>query len=198
MNIILNIIHHKWIRLHVCTYSSMKSHYDTLEVSSKATKEEIKSSYYKLTMKYHPDKNKSELAKRKFQNISEAYEVLGNPQARKRYDRSMMVKQHEQREIFKSPPTPHASVYQSKNHPINNQYFNFDKWYEMHYREMFIQQQINKQKFIRKEWMNNPNKDKEEISLKPYIITFCITYLIIICTMMKKNYDKPLERVKKR
>lgn len=198
MNLILNIIHRKWIRLQACTYSSVKSHYDTLEVSPKATQEEIKSSYYKLTMKYHPDKNDTELAKRKFQNVSEAYEVLGNQQARKRYDRSMMIKRHEQREIFKSPPTPHASVYQSKNHPMNNQHFNFDKWYEIHYRELFIQQQINKQAFKRREVINDSYKGTEEISIKPYIISFIITYFILVYTIMKKSYDIPLEKVKKK
>lgn len=65
-----------------------QNHYDVLGVTPKATQSDIKTAYYKLSMKYHPDKNKnSEVAAQKFRDISTAYEVLGNFKLRRLYDR---------------------------------------------------------------------------------------------------------------
>lgn len=67
-----------------------KNHYDSLGISQASTQGEVKSAYYKLSMIYHPDKSKdnAEYAQ-KFRDISEAYEVLGNVQSRKLYDKGM-------------------------------------------------------------------------------------------------------------
>jgi molecular chaperone DnaJ len=65
----------------------MKDYYKTLGVNKKASREEIKKAFRKLARKYHPDVNpKNKEAERKFKEMSEAYEVLGNPQKRKEYD----------------------------------------------------------------------------------------------------------------
>ena len=66
--------------------SESPDYYSTLEVNSEATPEEIKFSYRRLAMKYHPDKNGDEVATSKFQQISEAYNVLSDPQKRQEYD----------------------------------------------------------------------------------------------------------------
>jgi DnaJ-class molecular chaperone len=63
------------------------NHYNILEVPSTATVEEIKKSYRRLSLLYHPDRNKGNSeATLKFQKINEAYEVLGDPDKRKEYD----------------------------------------------------------------------------------------------------------------
>jgi len=64
-----------------------KDYYKILGVSKTATQDEIKKAYRKLARKYHPDKNKGDkAAEEKFKEINEAYEVLGNPENRKKYD----------------------------------------------------------------------------------------------------------------
>lgn len=64
-----------------------KDYYEVLGVAKDATADQIKSAYRKLAMKYHPDRNPDNPeAKEKFTEISEAYEVLSNPEKRQRYD----------------------------------------------------------------------------------------------------------------
>ncbi len=64
-----------------------KDFYKTLGVSKNASQDEIKKAYRKLAMKYHPDKNKGDKsAEEKFKEVTEAYEVLGNPEKKKAYD----------------------------------------------------------------------------------------------------------------
>jgi molecular chaperone DnaJ len=62
-------------------------HYKTLGVDRKASQDEIKKAYRKLARQYHPDTNKDAGAEARFKQISEAYDVLGDPEKRKRYDR---------------------------------------------------------------------------------------------------------------
>ncbi|MCY3023070.1 MAG: DnaJ domain-containing protein [Planctomycetota bacterium] len=63
-----------------------KDYYDILGVSRTASQESIHSAYRKLARKYHPDLNKAKDAEDKFKEIGEAYEVLRDPEKRRRYD----------------------------------------------------------------------------------------------------------------
>jgi molecular chaperone DnaJ len=63
-----------------------KDYYDILGIDHAATKDDIKRSYRKLALKYHPDKNKEKGAEEKFKEISEAYAVLHDDEKRKMYD----------------------------------------------------------------------------------------------------------------
>ena len=67
--------------------TSKKDYYEVLGVAKEATEDEIKKSYRKLAMKYHPDKNDSPEAEEKFKEISEAYAVLSDADKRSSYDR---------------------------------------------------------------------------------------------------------------
>jgi curved DNA-binding protein len=64
-----------------------KDYYKILGVEKSATKEEISKAFRKLAVKYHPDKNpNNKAAEEKFKEITEAHEVLGDPEKRKKYD----------------------------------------------------------------------------------------------------------------
>ncbi len=67
--------------------TATRDFYDVLGVARDADPEEIRRAYRKLARKYHPDVNRSEGAEERFKEISEAYEVLSDPDKRSRYDR---------------------------------------------------------------------------------------------------------------
>jgi molecular chaperone DnaJ len=67
--------------------ASRPDYYKTLGVDKKATAEEIKKAYRKLARKYHPDTNPDDKnAEERFKEISQAHDVLGDPEKRKQYD----------------------------------------------------------------------------------------------------------------
>lgn len=72
----------------------MVNYYETLKVSPRASRTEIKSAYRRLARKLHPDKNNgSEETARAFAVIAEAYEVLSNARERARYDKRLFEAQ---------------------------------------------------------------------------------------------------------
>jgi molecular chaperone DnaJ len=65
-----------------------KDFYKVLGVERNASEEELKKAYRAMAMKYHPDRNKDDKeAETKFKEVSEAYEVLKDPQKKSAYDR---------------------------------------------------------------------------------------------------------------
>lgn len=65
----------------------MEDFYSILEVKPNATDDEIKKSYRKLALKYHPDKNPGDnVAEETFKKVAAAYDILGDPIKRKEYD----------------------------------------------------------------------------------------------------------------
>ena len=65
-----------------------RDYYTVLGVSKTASGDEIKKAFRKLAVKYHPDKNQgNKEAEEKFKELNQAYEVLSDPEKRKKYDR---------------------------------------------------------------------------------------------------------------
>ncbi|PIA32373.1 hypothetical protein AQUCO_04500166v1 [Aquilegia coerulea] len=84
-----------WILLFICftlfcsiLFSESKSTdlYKILGVERNASQREIQKAFHKLSLKYHPDKNKSKGAQEKFAEINNAYDVLSDEEKRKNYD----------------------------------------------------------------------------------------------------------------
>lgn len=73
---------------------SRKDYYAILEVKKEATADDIKKSYRKLAMQYHPDRNPNDkAAEDKFKDIAEAYETLSDVEKRKNYDNPQQEQQ---------------------------------------------------------------------------------------------------------
>jgi curved DNA-binding protein len=66
---------------------AFRDYYETLGVQRDASSDDIRSAYRRLARKYHQDVNKEEDAEERFKEVSEAYEVLRDPEKRQAYDR---------------------------------------------------------------------------------------------------------------
>jgi DnaJ family protein C protein 25 len=71
-------------------YCGSQNCYDVLGVDKEATSSEIKKAYYKLSLKYHPDKNSDPGADSIFKAVVNAYEVLSDVETRNGYDESVL------------------------------------------------------------------------------------------------------------
>ena len=163
------------IRTFRTTTVPSKNYYDILGVTPGASEAQIKSAYYSLSKQFHPDVNKSEDAKKKFAEISEAYETLGNRGRRRIYDgrppRSRVGLQstarggrvHAENDNFRKtsgqfkrrPDTPMTG--KTAN-------FNFDEFYRQHYGETLRKTRIlrhhqkQQQYYYQKQQHENENK----------------------------------------
>ena len=79
-----------------------KDYYDILGVSPDDDKKAIKTAYRRLARKYHPDVSKEHEAEKRFKDVSEAYEVLGNDEKRAEYEQ--LRKYGSKGESFTPPP----------------------------------------------------------------------------------------------
>src|SRR3989338_2328081 len=85
--------------------ATKRDYYEILGVPRSASKDEIKGSYRKLAMQFHPDRNKDAGAEEKFKEISEAYAVLSDEQKKRTYDQyghSGFDQRYTQEDIFRN------------------------------------------------------------------------------------------------
>ncbi|TVQ46359.1 MAG: J domain-containing protein [Gloeocapsa sp. DLM2.Bin57] len=80
---------------------SEDNHYQILGITQQASQTEVKSAYRNLVKQYHPDSQNSEADHNKIVSINAAYEVLGDPQRRRNYDRQLrQQRQHIRTEVY--------------------------------------------------------------------------------------------------
>lgn len=138
-------------------------YYQILGVSENFTRDELKSSYKKLALKYHPDRNPNDKkAENMFKKISEAYDVLKNPTKRTEYDK----KRHKLNKNFNG----NSSVKNSKNENINENRENTQKFDEFlftsdNFKNMF-------EKAFNIEGMSKFRKKRTKILLKKLLRIF--------------------------
>ena len=154
------------------TKSSKTDYYSALKVSPKATSSQIKTAYYKLSLIYHPDKNKGTAeSQAKFATISEAYQVLSDGTRRRNYDRTLV------RDVTHQRFDPEVL---QKHRKSNLRYRDsFDEWTRAHYGNEFQRsQKISKKKlaFLRKmkEIENQKIWSKKFIPTTTLVVIFCV------------------------
>src|SRR6188474_3872604 len=101
-----------------------KDYYETLGVSRTASEADIKKAFRKLAREFHPDVAKDKKsAEEKFKEINEAYEVLGDPQKRKKYDE--LGAHWKERAGFQPPPGQQGRAWRSPDGAQTHE-FHFD------------------------------------------------------------------------
>ena len=128
------------------------NYYDVLEVSPQSSQTQIKSAYYRLSKKYHPDVATTSSAD-KFARLSAAYEVLSNPRNRQQYDIEVLGHGNraglsvdmdsEYREFLRN-----RGKFRNRNtgkvHTGRSTIFNFDEFYRQHYGDSVRQAHSDK------------------------------------------------------
>lgn len=170
---------------------SSKDYYDILKITPHATQNEVKSAYYKLSLQYHPDKNKSGYAKQKFHDISEAYEVLGNHELRKNYDRDIMIRQSPSSNAQESPFHNKDKVYSG-----SSKIYNFDEWTNVHYGKQMHMYRERRGAYERYKQMKESNRENEKPSRAFEFVLLLLTIAVIVM-FAEQRVDVPVSENKK-
>jgi len=165
-----NFLNRKCDRLN---FIRQKSYYQVLGLNSTASAKDIKSAYYRLSLQYHPDTNKGcPDSATKFHEISEAYEVLSNPEKKRTYDQAGHFKTFYS--SFGGQTGPYYKPY-AKNRrsgPFTGKTKDFD--YNEHYRQHYEKQRQAEYEYFKQRWeadFNRRYRSKEEFirsQYKPY------------------------------
>ncbi|XP_068152105.1 dnaJ homolog subfamily C member 30, mitochondrial [Drosophila tropicalis] len=188
-----------------CPFGQQINYYDSLGIAKRSTQNEIKAAYYKLSMVYHPDRNQgSESAAKKFREINQAYEVLGNYRLRRLYDKGIVHTAGSQyaQDIHDqaAEDDPETKFYKSRfkkskvadtegRTPI----YDFDEWSRAHYGKNFERRQTAQAKYerIRVQKEQNSISKQTDTVMIAFIFAAVAVYLMF---MAESSYDTPQQR----
>ncbi|KAJ8719731.1 hypothetical protein PYW08_011906 [Mythimna loreyi] len=107
-----------------CYSLARKNHYEVLNLRRNCSDKEIKEAFIQMSKEYHPDKNKDAKAQDSFVRIVEAYEVLGKPSSRARYDSLTEIESnsHAASSAYTHAYKSHVP-YNLRNHPQYSYYY---------------------------------------------------------------------------
>jgi len=97
----------------------MPDYYKILNLEKNCNQADIKKSYRKLALQYHPDRNKD--TEEKFKEISEAYEILGDPEKKSNYDNKTNIVGN-----MRNPDDIFKHFFNSHNQHFNKSMFNLN------------------------------------------------------------------------
>ena len=116
---------------------SEENHYQILGITQEASQTEVKSAYRNLVKQYHPDSQSSQADHDKIVSINAAYEILGDPQRRRNYDRQLrQLRQHIRPEVSVQREKRTAQVQRDyQRHRENDRYVQqqFELWLQQVY-----------------------------------------------------------------
>ena len=161
-------------------------YYDVLGLTPKASLKQIKTAYYDLSKTYHPDVNSSKDAHRKFTEISEAYQVLGNANSKRMYDRGMSNPLDSR--SARQPPSDDPSRedyfnrrFRGRRPPPTGRtsYYNFYEYYKQHYGEQIHAEQMRRsQDRARKQYYELLRRQRQ-FALSMMLTMFGLTIIML-------------------
>lgn len=121
------------------------NHYQTLKLNSQATSKEIKQAYRKLAKQYHPDTKTAETNSEEIIQINAAYEILSNPQNRRRYDQELLLKDDYYSLSNRQKRTAEASQAHKRRQAQKRPEISYQQWLQAVYEpsDRYIQQIID-------------------------------------------------------
>ena len=142
-----------------------KDYYDILNIPKNANQEEIKKAYKKQAIKFHPDKNHSKKAEECFKKVSEAYQILSNPEKKEFYDKYGDEQEFRNR------------YYQTHQHQYEDDIDPFDI-FEMFFNGGTIN--LNRRNFRRRRQNNNQNENENQRRGKFFTLLQFIPFILIL------------------
>ena len=175
--------------------------YEVLGVTPSCSKSRIKIAYYKLSKKYHPDVNKTEEAKKMFQEISEAYDVLSNDITREQYDKTISS-----RASFSPGYRSRTRHGQDKYKPRGVIYpmgrssmYNIDEWHRKHYQTTLEEnRKLKYSSSYQQENLSSFKKDIEEFKKTNQSQPMLVFFLVIVLGCLMINFQSSESEAKQK
>ena len=132
--------------------------YDILDISSDADENEIRTAYLEAVKTFHPDRNPSPAAENMFKLVTQAYEVLGDPQKRKEYDSTLEDSQH----VKQAEPEDQDSEGQYSEYRYSKDQYSQDQYSEDQYsKDQYFDDQYSEGQYSKDQYSEEQYSDDQ-------------------------------------